>query len=74
MLAPVTHLRCCLWCRWGKQVPDGCKKLVERCWANSYDDRPDFDDVVAVLDGVLKDLPFTPSGAAGGKGGCCSVQ
>ena len=29
---------------------------------------------VAVLDGVLKDLPFTPSGAAGGKGGCCSVQ
>ncbi len=54
-------------------MPDKCKALVERCWANSYDDRPDFDAIVVELDDVLKDMPFTPS-AAGGKGGCCAVQ
>jgi serine/threonine protein kinase len=58
--------------RFGKVVPPACKKLVERCWANSFDDRPDFDEVVSVLDGVIKGMP-APTGGAGG-GGCCTVQ
>ena len=73
MLAPLTHLRCCPLCRWGKQVPDACKKLVERCWENNYDDRPDFDEIVGALDEVLKGMPDTGRSAGGG-GGCCSVQ
>lgn len=58
--------------RFGQKVPEACKKLVERCWSNSYDDRPDFEEVVGVLNQVLKGMPAPPPG--GGGGGCCTVQ
>ena len=53
------------------------KALLERCWDPSADRRPEFVDIVQILDTEIKKLPreaFRKPGVASSEGGCCSVM
>jgi hypothetical protein len=63
--------------KWGeshgikRRIPGAVKDLVERCWAADYDSRPEFTEVIAALEAVLRELPRDAPAA---EGGCCSVM
>ncbi len=48
------------------------KKLVKDCWDPNPEKRTNFEEVVKVLDKLIKTMPREHS--SGGGGGCCSVQ
>lgn len=50
--------------------------LVEQCWDPEPEKRPSFEDVITLLEALLKRLPphTTHSGSSSGGGECCSVQ
>ena len=50
------------------------KDLVVRCWDANPEKRPDFEEVITILDTLLKTVPRDQSGGGGGEGGCCTVQ
>ena len=47
------------------------KKLVKDCWDPNPEKRSNFEEVVKVLDKLIKTMPREH---ASGGGGCCSVQ
>ena len=47
------------------------KKLVKDCWDPNPEKRSNFEEVVKVLDTLIKTMPREH---ASGGGGCCSVQ
>ena len=47
------------------------KDLVVRCWDANPEKRPDFEEVISILDALLKTIPREQSS---GGGGCCTVQ
>ena len=53
-------------------MPEKLKRLVERCWAADYEERPDFDAIVEQLEEILNGLPEEKS-TAGGDGPCCAI-
>ena len=32
-----------------ENIPDGCKKLIEKCWSDDLNERPLFDDILQFL-------------------------
>lgn len=100
MYCGITHaIRLCLFskaseglqaaCRWHEEIPSRLKNLVERCWDDDYDKRPDFDEICDVLEEeagglggskMIKRPPGSqaaaPATAAAQKSstGCCSVM
>lgn len=55
----------------GHKLPDKLKRLVEQCWAASYEERPEMIQVISTLEEVLRELPPDPPSG----GGCaCTVQ
>lgn len=56
----------------GKKHMQTLKDLVVRCWDANPEKRPDFEEVITILDTLLKRVPRDQS--SGGGGGCCTVQ
>eukprot|EP00884_Botryococcus_braunii_P007544 jgi/Botrbrau1/16791/Bobra.150_2s0020.1 len=55
------------------------RDLVVRCWATTPEERPEFEEIVAILAGILKRVPREPTrlvqgNERGGGGGCCSLS
>ena len=42
-----------------------------RCWDAHAEKRPDFEEVIAILEALLKKVPREQSS---GGGGCCTIQ
>ena len=58
-----------------RRVPPKLKALIEACWAADYEARPEFLQVIATLEEILKELPPDPPvGGGGGLGACCALQ
>ena len=55
----------------GRTPMQALKALVVRCWDANAEKRPDFEEVIALLDVLLKKVPREDSS---GGGGCCTVQ
>lgn len=81
----VQKTSCWAVCRWHEEIPSRLKQLVERCWDDDYDKRPDFDEICDVLEEeasglggskMVKRPPTAPATAAAQKSsaGCCSVM
>jgi hypothetical protein len=52
------------------------QKLIRRCWDPVADNRPEFVEIVSILDAEIKKLPreaFRKSGEAE-SGGCCTLM
>lgn len=47
------------------------KDLVVQCWDADPEKRPNFEQVITILEGLLKKIPRETSS---GSGGCCSIQ
>ena len=57
-----------------KVVPDKIKEMVEACWAADHEARPEFEEVVEMLEAYTRDIrPMVSYGEQKG-GGCCTVQ
>jgi hypothetical protein len=56
-----------------KVVPPKIKALVEQCWAADHEQRPEFEEVVEVLESIARDLQPTVSDGVQ-ESGCCSLQ
>ena len=52
------------------------RDLIERCWHHEIHSRPDFMEVISVLEGLLEQLGPRKAVADAGTphGGCCTVQ
>ena len=52
------------------------RKLVVQCWDGNPEARPSFEDVIVLLEDLLKKMPkhSTHGSNGGGPGDCCSVQ
>lgn len=48
------------------------RELVVRCWDADPEKRPSFEEVILILEALLKKIPR--EGAAPGGGGCCTIQ
>lgn len=46
------------------------KKMVTRCWDPNPERRPNFEEVVKILDGLIKTMPREKASS----GACCSLQ
>ena len=46
--------------------------VIEQCWDPDPEQRPTFEEVVTLLEGVLKTVPRPEGGGGGGGGGGCS--
>ena len=54
-------------------VPDKIKAMVEACWAADHEARPEFEEVVDMLEAFARELkPTITDGTQGG--GCCSLH
>ena len=47
------------------------KNLVVQCWDADPEKRPNFEQIIIILEGLLKKIPRETSS---GSGGCCSIQ
>ena len=63
------HLHACL-----KVVPDKIKAMVEACWAADHEARPEFEEVVDMLESFAREIKPTVSYGEQKGGGCCSLQ
>ena len=46
------------------------KKMVTRCWDPNPEKRPNFEEVVQILDGLIKQMPRDQHSS----GQCCTIQ
>lgn len=61
---PGLSLICLIW-------RQALKDLVVQCWDADPEKRPNFEQIIIILEGLLKKIPREPSS---GSGGCCSIQ
>ncbi|KIY92453.1 protein kinase [Monoraphidium neglectum] len=57
-----------------RRLPDKLKQLVEACWAADYESRPEFIQIIATLEEVLRDLPQDPPGGGAAPGCSCAIM
>lgn len=62
--------------KFGKNVPQSVKELVEECWAPAMGDRPEFSSIARRLEAIIQKLPeeLDENDLASGGSLCCSVQ
>jgi len=62
--------------RHGKVVPQALRELVQRCWDQNYELRPEMTEVITVLESVVMQMPMDEPvyGKGGQSGSCCSIQ
>ncbi len=56
-------------------VHQDLRELVTICWSGNPEKRPNFEEIIVRLEGLLKGMPKHSSfTAGGGAGACCNVQ
>ncbi|CAD7702248.1 unnamed protein product [Ostreobium quekettii] len=55
----------------GQRIPDKMRKLIEDCWAEDFEKRPDFGEITERLQDIWNDLEKKKSDK---RGKCCCVQ
>jgi serine/threonine protein kinase len=61
--------------RHGKVVPQALRELVQRCWDQNYELRPEMTEVITVLESIVTQMPLDePVYGQSDQSGCCIVQ